>query len=190
MGLLRGIAKARSSDREKGDAARDSRDWAAAAQHYAAYLAAAPDDAAIWVQLGHARKEAGDLGEAGRAYLRALSLDPDSADTCVQLGHVEKLKGRAEGAFAWYRRALDIAPDHEPALTEFENAPEFAAPAQPAGAKAAETLGPMSDDVVRRIEAVESRLDDMRDLGAATRGAAEGAAQGGRARRRGEAAVG
>lgn len=104
--------------RARGDAARDARNWQEAAEHYAQYLALKPNDAAIWVQLGHCRKEHGDREEAERAYLRALTLEPNNADTHVQIGHIEKLKGSLDEALSWYRKALAIDATFEPAIQE------------------------------------------------------------------------
>jgi hypothetical protein len=117
---MTGWGTSNQSLRDQGDAARDARSWAMAAQFYTRYLERVPDDAAIWVQLGHAHKEAGDLGAARRAYLRSLSIDPSNPDTYVQLGHVEKLQGSLNSAFSQYRKALELDPNFQDALQEFE----------------------------------------------------------------------
>jgi tetratricopeptide (TPR) repeat protein len=123
MYILRRLTAWSTSDqslRDSGDAARDARSWATAAEFYARYLERVPEDAAIWVQLGHARKESGDLAAAQRAYLRALSIEPANPDTHVQLGHVEKLEGHLDAALARYRKALELDPNFPAALKEFE----------------------------------------------------------------------
>lgn len=107
--------------RDMGDAARDARSWPAAAGYYSRYLKEVPEDAAIWVQLGHAHKESGDLAAAERAYLRALSIEPTNPDTHVQLGHVEKLQGNLNQALAHYRKSIELHPRFPAALQEFEN---------------------------------------------------------------------
>ncbi|WPB84870.1 glycosyltransferase [Sediminicoccus rosea] len=96
--------------RRDGDAARDRRDWAEAAAHYERYLALAPDDAALWVQLGHARKEAGDLPAAEQAYRTAQERRPRDHDIALQLGHALKLQGRLEEAAAAYALSDQLAP--------------------------------------------------------------------------------
>jgi tetratricopeptide (TPR) repeat protein len=123
MGVLNRLKDWAKSDqglRDKGDAARDARRWPVAVDFYAQYLARVPEDAGIWVQLGHAHKESGDLAAAKRAYLRALSIETDNPDTHVQLGHVEKLQGNVNQAVARYRQALDLDPEFPAALEEFK----------------------------------------------------------------------
>ena len=124
MSIIKRIAAWSHSDdqvlRRMGDTARDARSWQEAAGFYARYLERAPEDAAIWVQLGHAHKESGDLIGAERAYLRALSIEPSNPDTHVQLGHVEKLQGNLNQAFAHYRKAVELDPKFAAALEEFE----------------------------------------------------------------------
>jgi hypothetical protein len=102
------------------DRARDAREWKEAARRYREALDRAPDDAAIWVQYGHALKEFGELrdpdqlAQAEVAYRKALSLDPGAADTYLQLGHALKLQGKTEEAQSAYLRtfALDPAEPH------------------------------------------------------------------------------
>ncbi|MGD9879912.1 MAG: hypothetical protein AB7U95_07205 [Reyranella sp.] len=107
--------------RNLGDEARDRKEWSKAATLYQQYLETAPEDAGIWVQLGHACKEERDLGLAEKCYLRALSIELLNPDTHLQLGHIEKLRGNAFQAMAWYRKALAISPDFEPAIEECRN---------------------------------------------------------------------
>lgn len=92
----------------EGDAARDRRDWASAAQHYRRVVDRAPKLTGIWVQLGHALKEQGDCDGGLAAYQTAWSLDPSVADTALQLGHVHKLMHRTADAIAWYQQALRL----------------------------------------------------------------------------------
>jgi glycosyltransferase involved in cell wall biosynthesis/cytochrome c-type biogenesis protein CcmH/NrfG len=96
--------------RGAGDAARDRRDWPEAAAQYERYLVLSPDDAAIWVQLGHARKEAGDLPGAEQAYRTAQERQPRDHDIALQLGHALKLQGRLEEAAAAYALSDQLAP--------------------------------------------------------------------------------
>lgn len=103
-----GAGAAKSAGRDAGDAARDARDWHAAARGYRAHLEAHPRDAAIWVQLGNALKEAGDPLESEAAYRLAIGLNPALADASLQLGHVLKLTGRHEEARAAYQRSVAL----------------------------------------------------------------------------------
>ena len=95
--------------RRAADAARDRRDWVAAAALYQAYLDDRPDGGALWVQLGHARKESGDLEGAEAAYVRSLSLR-ETADGFLQLGHVLKLRRQADAAVRAYARSYELEP--------------------------------------------------------------------------------
>jgi glycosyltransferase involved in cell wall biosynthesis len=61
----------------QGDAARDSRDWRAAAEAYRRALEIEPSLAHIWVQYGHMSKEAGAYSVAASAYVEAVCLRPD-----------------------------------------------------------------------------------------------------------------
>jgi glycosyltransferase involved in cell wall biosynthesis len=96
--------------RSIGDSARDEGRWQAAEQSYRLHLDIAPQDAAIWVQYGHALKALGKLGEAERAYREALMLEPDSADTFLQLGHVLKIQDRVHDAAEAYARSIELSP--------------------------------------------------------------------------------
>ncbi len=98
------------AERRAGDAARDRRDWAEAAAHYERYLAFNPEDAPLWVQLGHARKEAGDLPGAEQAYRTAQERKPRDHDIALQLGHALKLQGKLEEAVAAYALSDQLAP--------------------------------------------------------------------------------
>ena len=84
--------------------ARDNGDWTTAAQQCKNYLDIRSDDAAIWVQYGHALKESLDLDGAEKAYQRSLDLAPDVADTHLMLGHLKKRR-------SIHRRALILFLD-------------------------------------------------------------------------------
>ena len=107
--------------RRKADAARDAKQWPAAAVLYDAYLSECPNDAAIWVQLGHAQKEAGHDEEAMRAYQSSLALAPDVADTHLQIGHLLKKLGRVEEAAASYAASMQKDGTSGLAEREFRN---------------------------------------------------------------------
>ncbi len=96
--------------RKEGDRARDSRDWDVAAQNYRAYLAIKPNDAPIWIQLGHSLKEQGAHSDAEAAYRKALSITPKDADGYLQLGHVLKLQNRQMEAIDAYRHSYGLVP--------------------------------------------------------------------------------
>lgn len=90
----------------RGDAARDRRDWPAAAEAYRAALAEEAALPHIWVQLGHALKEQADLAGAASAYQQALLLEQDQPDTHVHLAHVYKGLRRFDPAISHLLHAL------------------------------------------------------------------------------------
>jgi glycosyltransferase involved in cell wall biosynthesis len=92
----------------KADAAREIRDWTAAADAYGGALKIDPSLAAIWVQYGHALKESGQLDAAEKAYRQSIELEADVADTHLQLGHVLKTKGALHEARTAYERSVQI----------------------------------------------------------------------------------
>jgi glycosyltransferase involved in cell wall biosynthesis/cytochrome c-type biogenesis protein CcmH/NrfG len=100
--------------------ARDEHAWAMAAAAYRTYLAMMPDDAAIWVQYGHAEKEQGLLAYAETAYRRAVALHATVADTHLQLGHVLKLQDRLDEAVDEYLVAHQLEPKSTFVVSEFE----------------------------------------------------------------------
>lgn len=170
MSIIRRITAWNNSDeqalRKKGDAARDARSWQEAVGFYARYLERTPEDAAIWVQLGHAQKESGDLTAAERAYLRSLSIEPSSPDTYVQLGHIEKLRGNLNQAFAHYRKAIDLDPQFVAALEEFDKyggASTLRLTSVPSTSpKAASSVAPA--DVEKRLELLSDQLSAVKAL--------------------------
>lgn len=102
--------------RSEGDAARDRRDWKAAADHYRAHLAEQPDDHAIRVQLGHMLKEAGSHQGALAEYDRVRAATPDDADLLLNIGHLMKLMGDRSAAEVHYRASLAL--DGNPAARD------------------------------------------------------------------------
>lgn len=98
------------SERSKGDAARDEREWGAAETAYSAHLAVSPNDQPIWVQYGHSLKEQGKLTSAEAAYRRAIEVLPEDADAYLHLGHVLKLLGQRAEAQQAYMYSAELNP--------------------------------------------------------------------------------
>ena len=122
----------------RADRLRDQRLWEAAAEAYAAYLAAAPEDWRALVQRGHMVKEAGDAAGALASYRAAEALAPGDADIKVQIGGVLQRLGDIDAAFAAYAEALAIDPTDAAAgraLTALAPATD-ATVARPRGAQA------------------------------------------------------
>ena len=100
------------------DRLRDSQQYAAAAEGYAAALAIVPERTDIRVQYANMLKDSGRLAEAEAAYRQAVAELPDDADIHLQLGHALKLQGKRTEALASYRRAAALQPDNANALKE------------------------------------------------------------------------
>jgi len=115
-----GLANGKMSGLHKADQLRDRKMWAEAAEAYAQVLEKQPDQAPLWVQLGHALKESGKRDEAEAAYLRSVELDAANPDTYLQLGHLKKLQGQLERSAFYYARALDFDPEQTDAARELE----------------------------------------------------------------------
>ena len=107
LNALNPAARRRLEILRRGNAARDRREWAAAAHHYERYLQDRPDHFAIWVQLGHARKESGWLEGAVQAYEGAYKLDPHDADLLLNFGHLYKVMGKRDLAISFFRRSAE-----------------------------------------------------------------------------------
>jgi FkbM family methyltransferase len=100
------------------DRALNERQWQLAARCYADVLEQWPNNAAVWVQFGHAVKESGKVAEAEAAYRQAIQLDPAVADPHLQLGHALKLQGRTGEAAEAYAAALRLDPKLQHAADE------------------------------------------------------------------------
>jgi glycosyltransferase involved in cell wall biosynthesis len=94
--------------RREGDAARDQKNWAAAARAYGHYLKLVPKDGPIWVQHGHMLKEAGLLGAAAESYDRALALMPADPDLHVQRAILHKVSGDFDSAMYLFKEAAAL----------------------------------------------------------------------------------
>lgn len=100
--------RSRSKFRAEGDKAREQRAWAKAAEHYRNHLLLAPDDTAIWVQLGHMLKEAGVHRDALLAYREAWQQTPDDVDVLLHFGHALASSGDLESGLAHLRQAASL----------------------------------------------------------------------------------
>jgi tetratricopeptide (TPR) repeat protein len=135
-----GIARLRAT-REEADAARDRRDWRAAARLYREYTAADPGAFDIAVQQGHALKELGDLAGAAEAYYRVLDARPQDDDLHLQIGHLEKLRRDYAAAAEHYQKAAELNPRNADARREADALRHRVRELHP-GAAPAPTTGP------------------------------------------------
>ena len=77
---------------------------------YRQILAADPNHAETWSNLGTVLKKKGELGEAIEAFRRAVALRPSYAEAYNNLGNALKSAGQTEEAIAAYRQALALRP--------------------------------------------------------------------------------
>jgi O-antigen biosynthesis protein len=115
----------------RGNRARDGRDYGSAARHYHRHLATHPDDAAIWIQLGHMLSETRDYAGADAAYAQAAALTPHDADLMRCWGHSRARAGDEDRARHLYAAADALEGNAPPAIAEQPASVEEAA-AEPA----------------------------------------------------------
>lgn len=104
--------RVRSRFSADGDRARDRQAWAEAADHYRSHLLLAPDDAAIWVQLGHMLKESGERTDAITAYRNAWHLHPHDGDVLLHFAHALLACGDMTGGIARLRESAAAGNIH------------------------------------------------------------------------------
>lgn len=102
----------------RADRARDTGNWAEAADHYQHCLQVLTHRHDLWIQLGNMRKEVGDLQGSRTAYEAALALAVDDSDLALQLGHLTKILGHVDEARTWYHRALALDSRNQNAFEE------------------------------------------------------------------------
>lgn len=119
------------------DAARDNREFAAAAILYEAALRQRPDHAGAHMQAGHMFKEARNFISAGAHYRRVLDLAPERADTHLQLGHFYKTMNHLREAETHFLRAAALDPGHPSARENLEQLPQLMAERQARGEEGA-----------------------------------------------------
>jgi GT2 family glycosyltransferase len=95
-----------------GNKARTQRKWTVAAEYYRKHLLLVPEDAAIWVQLGHMLKEAGQRQEARQAYTIALDLLPGDPDLLLHLGHALLAAGDFQLGMEYLRESAAAGNSH------------------------------------------------------------------------------
>ncbi len=97
--------------RRRGDRYRDAGLWPRAEKAYSAYLAHQPDDAPIYVQLGHVLKEQGKSAEAADAYREGAARLGEDADSLMHWANALYALGRHRDAADAYRRCFAARPD-------------------------------------------------------------------------------
>lgn len=145
----------------KADIARDTGNFAVAAELYGEVLRLEPSRGPIHVQAGHMNKEAGNYSAAERHYDEAARLMPDDADLALQLGHFYKLTARPREAHEAYARAVRLAPGWAVAEEELESL-------RLTGWRALEAVGPVTafGDVLRKEDiAPDGEYDELKVAG-------------------------
>ena len=153
----------------EGDRLRDTRQYAAAAEAYAAALAIAPQRTDIRIQYGNMLKDSGRPAEAETAYRHALAATPDDPDIHLQLGRALKLRGKRNEAVAAYRRAATLRPDNIDALRELFFAGSFDDQQQlferrlaTGGIEAIMALGEEIARLQAKLQRIAEKLPDLR----------------------------
>lgn len=106
--------------RRRGDQARDRFEWEVAAAAYKKYLERRPDDAPIWIQLGHVLKDGGRHVDASEAYATAAALAPGDADLLLHRGRLARHQGDDALAAQFFVSALQIDARSPAALELFD----------------------------------------------------------------------
>lgn len=97
-------------ERLRGDLLQKLARYAEAIVAYRTALAASPDDAVCWHQLGLAQRREGDLPAAEQSFGEALRLDPALSEALINLGLLFRDAGRLDDAMQLLGRAADTAP--------------------------------------------------------------------------------
>ncbi len=84
-----------------------------------ALIAAAPNDAAAWTDLGRIRFGAGDVGGATQAAARAVALAPGEPAALTLQGEVVRSRYGLVAALPWFEQALARDAYYHPALIQY-----------------------------------------------------------------------
>ena len=152
----------------EGNRLRDGRQYAAAAEAYAAALTLAPERTDIRVQYANMLKDARRPAEAEAIYRQALAEAPADSDIHLQLGHALKLQGRHNEAVAAYRQAAALRPDNAEALRELFFAGSFDDQHQlferRLAAGGVEAIMALGEEIARLQDALRHLADKLPDL--------------------------
>ncbi len=91
--------------------AMDAGRYDEARQAYNRAIAASPDSAFLYRDLGTVERRQGDNKAALEAFRKAVGLDPSDARSLVQIGEILESQGDYDGAVQAYSQAASIEPD-------------------------------------------------------------------------------
>lgn len=155
--------------RRKADAARDAKEFGAAAGFYAQALRLDPANAELHVQAGHMFKEAGQFDQAEAHYREAERRMPDDPDLHLQFGHFYKRAGRIPEAVAAYRAAATLSSDPAPReeLATLGASVPAARPIERAAKPQLTRFGWMGKKAMRALRRQADAARDARDFASA-----------------------
>jgi cytochrome c-type biogenesis protein CcmH/NrfG len=78
-------------------------------------VAANPDNANAWTQLGHVYFDTDNYSKAIRAYEKSLALQPNNPDVLTDLGVMYRRSGQPEKALECFDKAIALDPNHQQA---------------------------------------------------------------------------
>ena len=99
----------------RAKAASDAGRWTEARVAYGQAIAASPESAFLYRDLGQVERKAGELALALDHFRRAASLDPGDAVSLAQVGSILEEQGDIAGALAAYEKARSVDPGAVPA---------------------------------------------------------------------------
>jgi tetratricopeptide (TPR) repeat protein len=95
----------------RAKSASDAGRWAEARAAYTQAIAASPESAFLYRDLGLVERKAGEQAVALEQFRKAVGLDPQDAVSHAQIGGILEEQGDISGAIAAYEKARSIDPD-------------------------------------------------------------------------------
>jgi tetratricopeptide (TPR) repeat protein len=99
----------------RAKAASDAGRWTEARAAYGQAIAASPESAFLYRDLGHVERKAGELALALEHFRQAAALDPTDAVSLAQVGSILEEQGDTAGALVAYEKARSVDSTAVPA---------------------------------------------------------------------------
>jgi tetratricopeptide (TPR) repeat protein len=106
------------ADRMLGWALSALGDNQGAAAAFGRALAAAPNESALWADIGRFRRSTGEVAGAIEAADRAVSLDPRNVEALTLRGELTRSQFGLAASVPWFERAIEVDPLFLPAAVE------------------------------------------------------------------------